>query len=218
MQKPEKTVNQADIQKFMSMELSKRDRIINAAMHEFRYGYKKASTDAIVQKAEISKGLLFHYFGSKEQLYAFLVNYAIEMVNSEILEMIDTEQRDLLESIWQMALLQRDISNRHPSIYVFLNGVYAHRADIPNNEIAEMIMQKQEDALDEYYYRCDTGLLVDNIDSKKIIRLMLWAIAGFLEEEEVKNQDYEDFLKDLRSYLDIFRLRFYKKQDKSIKL
>lgn len=205
-----KTVNPADIEKFMSMEQGKRDRIINAAMYEFSYGYKKASTDAIVKKAEISKGLLFHYFGSKEQLFAFLVNYALELVTSEYKDLVNIEQRDLLEGIWQMALLKRDLTDRYPSIYDFMQSLYIHRSDFPTEEAFLIICQKHEDILNEYYRQCDTSLFIDDIEPKKVINLILWAINGFLEEEEVKYQVYEDFLEDLRSYLDIFRLRFYR--------
>ena len=51
----------AEIEKFLKLDDEKRDRILNAAMKEFRYGYVKASTDIIVKEAGISKGLLFHY-------------------------------------------------------------------------------------------------------------------------------------------------------------
>jgi len=49
------------------IEPEKRDRILNAAIEEFAsFPFEKASTNHIVAKAGISKGLLFHYFGSKQ--------------------------------------------------------------------------------------------------------------------------------------------------------
>ncbi len=52
----------------MTVETEKRQRIINAAIDEFMKGYCKANTDIIVNNAGISKGLLFHYFGTKKKL------------------------------------------------------------------------------------------------------------------------------------------------------
>ena len=205
-----KKVNPANIQKFKMMEPSKRDRIINAAMHEFSYGYRKATTDAIVQKAGISKGLLFHYFGSKEQLYAFLVNYAMDTMKADYFSMMNIEQRDILENLWQMALLKRDISHRHPAIYDFVNSIYAHRMDIPRTEIAEIAAQKRDDVLIGFYDRCDIGLFREDINPKKAIDLIWWALDGFCEAEDIRGKDYEHFLEELRNYLDTFRQCFYK--------
>ncbi len=47
------------------MEEEKRERVIDAALKEFSKGYMAANTDVIVKAAGISKGLVFHYFGSK---------------------------------------------------------------------------------------------------------------------------------------------------------
>jgi AcrR family transcriptional regulator len=52
----------------MQMEPEKRERVINAALMEFRHGFEHTSTDAIVREAGISKGLLYHYFGTNTRL------------------------------------------------------------------------------------------------------------------------------------------------------
>ena len=63
------------------LDPEKRDRIINAAIEEFaRYPFEKASTNNIVKKAGISKGLLFHYFDSKQALYEKLIGFVINML------------------------------------------------------------------------------------------------------------------------------------------
>ena len=52
--------------KFFDLKKEKQDRMINAGLHIFAMnGYRHASTDEIVKEANISKGLLFHYFESK---------------------------------------------------------------------------------------------------------------------------------------------------------
>lgn len=58
--------------KFFDVKKEKQDRIINASLKMFALnGYRHASTDDMVREAAISKGLLFHYFGSKLGLYVF---------------------------------------------------------------------------------------------------------------------------------------------------
>lgn len=51
--------------KIMIMDKEKRERIIAAALKEFTKGYATANMDNLAEEAGISKGLIFHYFGSK---------------------------------------------------------------------------------------------------------------------------------------------------------
>ena len=56
-------------EKFFDLKKEKQDRMINASLKVFAEGgYAHASTDDIVREASVSKGLLFHYFGSKLSL------------------------------------------------------------------------------------------------------------------------------------------------------
>ena len=63
-------------EKFEELPSEKKMRIINAGLECFgQYGYKKANTDLIVEKAGISKGLLFYYFKNKETFYLYLCDF-----------------------------------------------------------------------------------------------------------------------------------------------
>ena len=55
---------------FLKIDITKQKRVLAAALEVFsREGYLRANTNEIAALAEISKGLLFHYFGSKKNLY-----------------------------------------------------------------------------------------------------------------------------------------------------
>lgn len=46
----------------------KKDQIAASALKEFaEKGFEQASTNTICKEAGVSKGLLFHYFGSKKK-------------------------------------------------------------------------------------------------------------------------------------------------------
>ena len=56
-----------------------RRKILDAAIAEFAVrGYEAASTNRICQQADISKGLLFHYYKSKHRLFAEVLGQCIE--------------------------------------------------------------------------------------------------------------------------------------------
>lgn len=61
------------------MEASKEKAILTAAIHEFaEKGFDQASTNRIAKQAGVSKGLIFHYYESKEKLFEECVNDAID--------------------------------------------------------------------------------------------------------------------------------------------
>ena len=71
--------------KFFDLKKEKQDRMINAALKVFALqGYRHGSTDDIVREAAVSKGLLFHYFGSKLGAYRFVYDYSVRYMNLEL--------------------------------------------------------------------------------------------------------------------------------------
>jgi len=207
-------------QKFMALEEEKRERILNAAMTEFIAGFKKASTDNIVREAGISKGLLFHYFGTKEKLYNFLVDYAIDTVKTEYVDLINVHQKDILDSIWQLSLLKQDLSNRFPKIFDFLVRVYVDDKDCPAKEQLERLYMLRESILQQVYNQCDRSLFKDDIPTGKAIEIIMMVMNGFSQQkastaeidrigQEVK-ENYDMYLTELKEYLDLLRKVFYK--------
>lgn len=62
-----------------------KERILNVAIEEFaKNGYKATSTNVICKKANISKGLLYHYYNSKENIYITVVRHVIDTFKRNI--------------------------------------------------------------------------------------------------------------------------------------
>ncbi len=67
------------IEAFEKLPLEKRTAILQAGIAEFsRKSFSDASTDEITRQAGISKGLLFHYFGSKKAFYLACLRAALD--------------------------------------------------------------------------------------------------------------------------------------------
>ncbi|WP_058302617.1 TetR/AcrR family transcriptional regulator [Gorillibacterium timonense] len=63
----------------------RRNDILNAALDLFvKNGYGATRIVDIVERATISMGLLFHYFGSKEQLYHELIRKGYDTINFDL--------------------------------------------------------------------------------------------------------------------------------------
>lgn len=85
--------------------LSKK-RILNAAMEEFStYGYMGASLNRVCQEENISKGMIYHYFKDKDEIYLIcveecyesLISYLKDKQNTEVLP-IEKNLRDYFDN------------------------------------------------------------------------------------------------------------------------
>jgi len=211
-----------DFDKFLALEEDKRERIINAAMKEFLSGYKKASTDVIVREAGISKGLLFHYFGTKERLYNFLIEYSIKTIQLEFLSLLNVAQPDILDSIWQMTLLKRDVSQHYPDMFDFLTAAYMDEKNKGGsiNESLAKFMQLREKVVSEIYIHADKSLFREDIDSQMAMNIINWAMYGYSHAKmaevgaenpgAIARENYDDYLKEFEKILGVIRLCFYK--------
>jgi len=210
----------AEPHKIMAMEPEKRDRIINAAMKEFSKGFKSACSDAIVREAGISKGLLFHYFGTKDGLFDFILKNACEMIYNEYLSLIDLEQSDIIEKIWQMTLLKMDLSYKHPALFDFIAKAYGEMQENPNDEFTGYFEKTRSVAIERALANIDTSLFKDGIDPKKAANIILWTLNGYstsqintkMQMEDYKNE-YDRYLEDIKEYITILRKTLYKKED-----
>jgi AcrR family transcriptional regulator len=212
--------------KFFALDEDKRERIVNAAMGEFLHGFAQAKTDNIVKAAGISKGLLFHYFGTKENLYDFLVDYAIDKIQDEYIAMISISQKDILDSVWQMSLLKQDLSKRFPPIFDFITSTYLdtrHSMNPVQTAHLTRFNEIRNKVLAENLANCDLGLFRDDVDPLKVIDIITWALAGYAEATTAKaaaadlskvgeeaRENYDRYLNEFRDYLNIFRTCFYK--------
>jgi len=203
--------------KIMTMEADKRDRVINAAMREFSKGFKSACTDTIVREAGISKGLLFHYFGTKDGLYSFILQNACNMIYEEYYTLIDLKQQDIIEKIWQMTLLKIDLSYKHPALFEFLAKAYVDLLENPNDEFSKYFEKTRSIAIEKALSDIDTSLFKDGIDAKKAANVILWTLNGYSTSQidgsmrmEDYQKEYERYLGDMKEYIDLFRKTFYK--------
>jgi len=199
---------------FKNMDPEKRDRIINSAMEEFsKNTFKKASTNNIVKNANISKGLLYHYFSSKKGLYVFLESFAIETMIDAILQNIDWEESDIFERIKQVILIKLGVMKRYPHIISFTNAILEERT---LDEIKELAKSYSPEIYSQIFYKnIDVSRFKDDIDVEKAINVIQWTIEKYIEEY-VKHRkkhvdiDYRSLADGVNEYLKMLKIAFYK--------
>lgn len=203
--------------KFMTMEKEKRQRVINAALKEFSRGYLAANTDVIVKEAGISKGLLFHYFGSKRGLFLFLIKYALDTTVSAY-ENIISENNDFLENLRIISQVKAGMYFRYPNIFGFMvKAMSAIRDVFPEGLPADLpfpsymwmhaICQKSNN---------DKSLFKEGIDSEKAQNIIIWTMNGFIEslfrygdDIDAYREHYDEMAKEIEEYMGILRKILY---------
>ncbi|MCU0589435.1 MAG: TetR/AcrR family transcriptional regulator [Syntrophobacteraceae bacterium] len=112
---------------FKKLESDKRQRIFDAAIDEFAdQGYKQASVNRMVQRLGIAKGSMFQYFGTKEGLFGFIFDQAVELVRRTLRQVKkDTAEADFFERIRRSLIQGVRFIDEHPRVYqVYLKMIF----------------------------------------------------------------------------------------------
>ena len=114
--------------KFFALSEEKQITIINAALQCFgKFGYDKASVNDIAVTAHISKASVFQYFGSKKQLYTYLLEYCMKIIMPSFDQTILDSETDLFNRILVSSKMKMAAMKTHPFITQFMASVWEAR-------------------------------------------------------------------------------------------
>ncbi len=203
--------------KFLNLNPEKQSRILNAAMKEFAAkGYENASTNEIVKEAEISKGLLFHYFNNKKQLFLFLYDYCIDINMNEFYKKIDLKEKDFFARLRQTQCIKMELLNKYPEMFKFIEAANMENSEI-KNDLDNINKEELENASRRIFEEIDISKFKDDIDINKAINIIMWTFQGFnnkvLREAKVldsKQIEYNKAFAEADIYIEILKNCFYK--------
>lgn len=200
------------------MEENKRKILLSTAMGQFsKNGYKKTTTDEIIGEAEISKGLLFHYFGTKKDLYLFLFEYAVQTVMKEYFEQINLLERDILERLRNSFLLKFKLTVQYPAIFDFISSAYFEKDPAVATTVNKYANQLYIDTQAEILKNIDLSLFREDISSEKVIHIIFYTLRGYSDSQTIPGKKIEDYNKeldrynkDIDEYIKVLRAALYK--------
>ncbi len=192
--------------KFFDLKKDKQDRMINAALKVFALnGYRHASTDDIVKEAGISKGLLFHYFGSKAGVYEFIYEYSVRYMMLELTTKVSRTESNLFEVMKQVELARMDAMKGYPYMQQFLNR--CEREDVSE---ALLVIEEKKELLDALYERINSQILYTDfpigVDGHKLQKMMKLTIEGLLAEKFQEDSFQPEMLyAEIAEYMDMMK-------------
>lgn len=197
-------------EKFFDLKKEKQDRMINASLKVFALnGYKHASTDDIVSEAGISKGLLFHYFGSKLGLYTFLYDYSVRFMKLELTRGVN-DTVDYFEIRRQTEFSKMQVLKNYPYMQRFLDRS-------KSEDVSEVLsaIKDQRGVMDETYKeiidKADKSLFNAGVDFNKLDSMLEYTIKGLMSERfDDMSFNPELLYNEILSYLDMMKNITYK--------
>ena len=204
--------------KFEGIDSDKKDAIFNAALSEFaRKGYKQASTNQIVKDAGISKGLLFHYFNSKKDLYLYLYDHFVQVFLEHILAHVNWKEKDIFLRNRQIAYLKLGLFQKYPQVFQFLTTVFQELDTEVKAELDERSRKFMSNEYMQMVHDIDAAKFKDGVDVKRAVQIIAWSLEGFAlqQQEKLRGQklvpaQIEGFLEEMDAYIEVLKQGFYK--------
>lgn len=204
--------------KLLDLGFQRRDAILNAALKEFVLrGFDNASTNVIAKEAGISKALMFHYVNNKQELFLFVYDYFIELLNKEYFTKMDFSEKDIFERLRQSYLLQIDLIKQYPWIFDFNKLSVVTNSDEVNKALESRAKIKHSSCDHKIFDMIDVSKFRTGLDIEKCKQFILWANIGFtnqilddIRNSQTSNLDYNHIITILDEYFDELRKIFYK--------
>lgn len=201
--------------KFENLDEEKKKRIVDACIEEFsKNGYKNASTNSIVKNAEISKGILFHYFGSKKSLYLYIFDYVMDFLTNVIYKRMVNLPADFFERSIQIGLIKIKSACEYPAEYKFLIEAITHTPEEAKQEILERYEKVIAEGMSWLLKDIDTLNFRKDMDKGKAMELIKFALEGVSRKylKCFKDKSADDIMSELETlsqsyyeYIDILK-------------
>ena len=210
-------VDRREYAHFLKLDEEKRERILTVAYDEFlEKGYGEASTNIITQKAGISKGLLFHYFGSKEGLYKFLMKKSAQRIASEALADLPDKNGDVLLTIKSIVQIKIAVCLRYPKETNFV--IAAWRSNLPESLVRE---REKMAGMSENYFELligllDNRLLRNDVEKSTAAEIIAWVCEKYTDKVLSSDvvtaaaESWSRVTEDLDKYMEALRRGLYK--------
>ncbi|MFA9399134.1 MAG: TetR/AcrR family transcriptional regulator [Clostridiaceae bacterium] len=202
---------------FENISEIKRNMIIKTCLKEFSiYGYENASTNRIVNSANISKGILFHYFKSKSNLFYYMLNYSQDIIkNNTINELKKITNTDFCDRLKEFIKISVKIGLTYKDEYIIYKSFICSSTLDYNNEIKKLhIRGLQFDNMiyNLYLFQFLNKDIIKTSLEEKILKDYILNLINFLTGKyiELNKNETKDILNfnDLDNYINLLKFGF----------
>ena len=200
--------------KFLALTEEKRTAILNAALQCFgKFGYEKASINDIAVAAHISKASVFQYFGSKKQLYIYLLEYCKKIIEGIFDKEALNSQTDLFDRILASSRMEMESFQNQPFILQFITSVWEETSP----EVADALVILTEEVCkfrNDMVLREDDALKFKNPeDAQPVFQMLLLMAEGYAARYRgAAAFGFQAVMENFEENIAILRKNFYKEE------
>lgn len=200
-------------EKFLLLPKERQQSIINAAFEEFgKFSYKHTIMDTIARNCGISKGLLFYYFKNKKALYEYLVDYSINLIETQIAQEDVLDDRDLFSIFENTMGMKVEIMKENPYLFAFMMRSYDEEFEDVLS-IKKRYDEKTGKLFAQILSTIDYSRFKDSVDPALVLNLIGWSSEGFMRPYwGVKDIDLECIKNEYSKVLTMLKENFYKEE------
>ncbi|MBS3949715.1 MAG: TetR/AcrR family transcriptional regulator [Peptococcaceae bacterium] len=111
------------MENLMSLSDNKKNVLINAGLTAFsRCGYRKCSVSDIASLAGVAKSMIFHYFGTKKNVYFYLIEFIRDTIVNEFKSTSIDAESDFFERIRLGTAVKVAVLKRYPHAVSFIKN------------------------------------------------------------------------------------------------
>lgn len=158
---------------FFKLDEKKKKKIFSTALAEFsQKGFMESSFNGIIQKSGISKGGMYKYCSSKEELYHYIVETTVKELIEHVDQFTERAGEGLHEMLFRYTEHEFDFYLRNREYSLLHSRVFMHSSDDIDLEIKKNYQQESA----QLFYR-----IMGNGRTKlssEILKIYQWVLVG----------------------------------------
>ncbi|MDO3411135.1 TetR/AcrR family transcriptional regulator [Saccharibacillus sp. CPCC 101409] len=202
------------MEKLAHLPADKQKQITDGALLSFSTnGYKKASVSDIAAAAGISKAMVFHYFGTKKELYLDLMQFCSDIVVEAVQEKFDPDITDFFERIRMASAIKLAVLARHRAILSFLSSMFFEQDPEVEPEIKAFIASSEGLRNQMALEGMDVSKFKEGVDPQTVMKILVRYSEGIVSEQPNSAAiDPEAIVREFDEVMELLRNHFYKEE------
>lgn len=207
---------------FQKLDPEKQKQILDAVLLEFaEQGYANASTNKMVEKAKISKGLLFYYFKNKEGLFRTAFEYSLNYIVAHYVTQLDFSEPDFITRFTKATEAKLRAYLQNPLPFAFLASIHIHKDGLElAPELHARLDRIYKENLSKFYANLDHSLFRPDLEIQQVLNLVRWTLDGWsnevlssLQGQDLLERDWDLYAAEFSELLKVLRKVLYKEGD-----
>jgi len=208
------TNGESKVDKFFSLPNDKKLVIINAGLSVFsRNGYRKCSVNDIASMADISKSMVFYYFGTKKEMYFYLIEHIGNTIIEQLKNSAIDRESDFFDRIREATDIKVSILMKHPNALSFLKRFYFETDKEVVDDIKAWLSKGFSFSSDFALKDIDKKKFKAEVDPNLIIKFLHTYSEGFIGKfQNQLDLNIDDMISEFYQFLDILKQNLYKEE------